>query len=961
MADKNYNHRFIEHKWQRLWKDKETYKVGINTNKPKYYVLDMFPYPSGAGLHVGHPLGYIASDIVSRFKRHQGFNVLHPMGYDAFGLPAEQYAIETGQHPADTTEENINRYRSQLDRIGFSYDWSREIRTCDPDYYHWTQWIFIQLFHHWYNAKNDKAEHIDNLIAIFEHEGNINIEHKGSYIADFTADEWLNMSDADQESVLQCYRLAFIQETSVNWCEELGTVLANEEVKDGLSERGGYPVVKKQLKQWYLRITAYADRLLEGLEKIDWSSSIKEVQKNWIGKSYGAQVFFPVDGKKNVDIEIFTTRPDTIYGASFMVLAPEHELVKELTSSDQKEEVENYIKWVESRSERERMSEVDRVSGAFTGAFAINPITKERVPIWIADYVLIGYGTGAIMAVPAHDSRDHAFAKKFELPIIQVISSKEDIDVQESSFDSKEGFLINSPLINNLSVQDGIQKIIELLEQENMGKRTVNYKLRDAGFSRQRYWGEPFPVLYKNGIPETLSHEDLPLELPDVESYKPTGSGESPLAALEDWVHTEDGMRETDTMPGWAGSSWYFLRYLDPDNNQSLASREAISYWQNVDFYVGGSEHATGHLLYSRFWTKFLYDMGVIPFDEPFKKLVNQGMIQGTVEYLYMKKEKVDGQAYFKCAGLVKKAKEEEAYTKLPVHVDFLQDYTKTDQNSYLDTQGIKRFIEWRPEYAQAIFECSEGIYQHGRFEPKGKTYDSHLMTESEIGKMSKRWFNVVNPDDICEEYGADTLRMYEMFLGPIEDSKPWNTKGIDGVSRFLRKVWRLYIDDSGSLMIQDDKASKDSLKSLHSCIKKVTEDIEKMSLNTCISQFMITVNELSEQGCVNKDVLTSFLVLLSPFAPHLTEELWEILGNNTSITDARWPELKEEHLKESLKTYPISINGKTRTTLNLGIDLSKEQIEAEVMKDEVVQKWLDGKAPKKVIVVPGRIVNLVV
>ncbi|MBI1308155.1 MAG: leucine--tRNA ligase [Bacteroidetes bacterium] len=961
MLEAHYNHRFIEHKWQQIWREKLLYRVENETiaGKPKYYVLDMFPYPSGAGLHVGHPLGYIASDIFSRYKRLNGFNVLHPMGYDAFGLPAEQYAIQTGQHPAKTTEDNIKRYRKQLDRVGFSFDWTREVRTCDADYYQWTQWIFKQFFNHWYNSRSGKAEPIDNLVAIFEHEGNINVLHQGDEAPKFIAEEWLDFSVAKKEDILQKYRLAFRKKTTVNWCEELGTVLANEEVKDGVSERGGYPVVKKSMWQWFLRITAYADRLLKGLDTIDWSDSIKDMQRNWIGKSEGALVHFSIDGKTE-KLPIFTTRPDTIFGATFMVLAPEHEWALTLPDADHKAEVKQYVEHALNRSERDRMSDVKHVTGVFTGRYCKHPFTGELIPIWIADYVLGGYGTGAVMAVPAHDSRDFAFAKQFNLPVIQVIEGSEPFD-GSASYDAKEGRCIKSDFLNGLPVKEAIQKAIEAVEEKRIGSRQVNYRLRDAGFGRQRYWGEPIPILYVDDVPTPLADRDLPLELPEVSSYKPTGTGESPLAALDTWVETEDGNRETDTMPGWAGSSWYFLRYMDPENEDVLASREAISYWGQVDLYVGGAEHATGHLLYSRFWTKFLYDIGIVPFEEPFKKLVNQGMIQGVVESLYLKKEKVDGQSVFTCTSLLTPEKIEEEYTKIPILVDFVQDYEKTDSPSYLNLESLKLFVDWRPEFQNAVFECSNGTWQNGIFDPKAKSYEPKFFTVSEVGKMSKRWFNVVNPDDICEEYGADTLRLYEMFLGPLEDSKPWSISGIDGVYRFLRKFWKLFVDKNGNYIPDESTPSKESLKTLHATIKKISDDIERISFNTCVSTFMIAVNELSAQECKSKEILDSMLILLSPFAPHIAEELWEAGGHTNSIVLAQWPRFQEKYLVEDSKLYPVSINGKTRTQLEFPLDMPKEEMEKHVLADEVVVKWLEGKTPKKVIIVPGRIINLVV
>ncbi|MCB0734069.1 MAG: leucine--tRNA ligase [Flavobacteriales bacterium] len=961
MSEAQYNHRFIEHKWQQIWREKELYKVenGTRDGKPKFYALDMFPYPSGAGLHVGHPLGYIASDIVSRFKRLNGFNVLHPMGYDAFGLPAEQYAIQTGQHPAKTTEDNIRRYRQQLDRIGFSFDWSREVRTCDPDYYKWTQWIFKQLFNHWFNTRSNKAEHIDNLVAIFEHEGNINVQHSGDKADDFIAEEWLEFTPKEREKILQKYRLAFKKETTVNWCEELGTVLANEEVKDGLSERGGYPVIKKKMSQWFLRITAYAPRLLDGLNTIEWNDSLKEMQRNWIGQSTGAAIDFNVEGQTE-KLPIFTTRPDTLFGATFMVLAPEHPWAKTFASKDQFKDVQEYIGRSLNRSERDRMSDVKNITGVFTGRYAIHPFTGQQLPIWIADYVLGGYGTGAVMAVPAHDSRDFDFARHFKLPIVQVIKGDEPFP-GDASYDAKDGTCINSDFLNGLSVKEAINRALEEVERRKIGKRQTNYRLRDAGFGRQRYWGEPIPILYKHGIPSPLPDSELPLTLPDVTSFKPTGTGESPLAALDTWTDTDHGKRETDTMPGWAGSSWYFLRYMDPDNEQVFASRDAINYWGQVDLYLGGAEHATGHLLYSRFWTKFLYDLGMLPFDEPFKKLVNQGMIQGIIESIYLRKEKIDGEQILKCATLLSEEEKENDFVKIPVLVDFIRDYEKTDAPSYMDLQSLKLFIDWRPEFQNGKFICKNGVWQNGIFEPNGDDYEPVLFTASEIGKMSKSRFNVVNPDDICEEYGADTLRLYEMFLGPLEDAKPWSTSGIDGVYRFLRKFWKLYVDKDGNYLPTDAKPDAANLKTLHTLIGKVQDDIDRMSLNTCVSSFMIAVNELTAQNCSSKEVLDNLIVVLSPFAPHIAEELWERGGHSNSVVEARWPRFQEKYLIENTKNYPISINGKTRTQMEFPVDMDKAEIEKLVLANDSVQKWLEGKAPKKVIIVPGRIINLVI
>ena len=923
-----YDFQAIETKWQAEWSAKQIYKTTIDHSRPKFYALDMFPYPSGAGLHVGHPLGYIASDIVSRYKRLNGFNVLHPMGFDAFGLPAEQYAIQTGQHPAVTTEENLTRYKEQLNRIGFCYDWDRELRTTDPSYYKWTQWIFIQLFESWYNAKTDKSESIDALITIFENEGNVNITHNGDEAGNFIAKDWENKNKQEKEAVLQCYRLAFQKETTVNWCEELGTVLANDEVKNGLSERGGHEVTQKIMKQWYLRITAYADRLLEGLNRIDWSDSIKETQRNWIGRSEGAQIDFRIEkldmrqgeavshlksNISNLKIEVFTTRPDTIFGATFMVLAPDHELVGPISTAEQKAEIEKYATVANNKSELERKKDKS-VSGVFTGAYALHPFTQKKLPIYISEYVLSGYGTGAIMAVPAHDERDHAFATKFGIDIIQVIGSKEEINIQVESYDAKYGKLMNSENFDRLSVKEGAAAIIQLAEERGFGTRKVNFKLRDAGYSRQRYWGEPFPIIHQNGVPTVIS--ELPVKLPPVDSYEAKGTGESPLANNKEWVNTPTGRRETDTMPGYAGSSWYFLRYMDPNNDQEFAGKESLEYWNQVDIYIGGTEHATGHLLYSRFWTKFLCDRGHIQFDEPFKKLVNQGMIQGESMLL------------------------ESEGRELHVPVNIASKEATLDSAQFAQLQKLDNRFETIDFSSIAT--------------------DGEIKLRTQVEKMSKSKFNVVNPDDISDQYGADTLRLYEMFLGPLEDSKPWSTKGIDGTYRFLKKLWALFFDQDGNQLWTDSEASKDSMKTLHATIKKITEDIDNMSLNTSVAQFMICVNELGSQKCASKSVLEQVLILLNPFAPHITEELWNAIGNGGFIADATWPAFDEKHLIESSKVYPISINGKTRTNLEFPLDMSKEEIEKNVLADEIVQKWLDGKPPKKVIVVPGRIVNVV-
>lgn len=910
-----YNFQSIEDKWQAKWAESKIYRSEIDSTKPKFYALDMFPYPSGAGLHVGHPLGYIASDIVSRYKRLNGYNVLHPMGFDAFGLPAEQYAIQTGQHPKVTTEINLKKYKEQLNRIGFSYDWEREVQTTDPSYYKWTQWIFIQLFESWYNEKTDRAERIDSLISIFEIEGNINVVHKGDQTASFTASEWENKTAHEKEGILQNYRLAFQKETTVNWCEELGTVLANDEVKDGLSERGGFPVTQKLMKQWYVRITAYADRLLSGLNHIEWSDSIKETQRNWIGKSIGARLKFNTKNA-NQNIEVFTTRPDTIFGCTFMVLAPDHPMVESITTSKQRDAIESYVKIANNKSELERKKDKS-VSGVFTGAHAIHPFTNKEIPIYISEYVLSGYGTGAIMAVPAHDERDHAFAKKFGLDIIQVIADpKEDINVLEKSYDFKDGVLMNSENFDRLNVKEGMQAIIQLAEERNFGKKEIQFKLRDAGYSRQRYWGEPFPIIYKDGIP-TVDH-DLPVELPDVDSYTPSGTGESPLAHNTKWVNTTSGKRETDTMPGYAGSSWYFLRFMDPKNEHTFASKESLAYWNQVDLYIGGTEHATGHLLYSRFWTKFLFDKGYLTFDEPFKKLVNQGMIQGESQLLSI------------------------GNRELHVPIEYVsKDGTLTQNKFEALQQKDSRFADIN---SKELFD--------------GK---KEITLRSQVEKMSKSKFNVVSPDRICEEYGADTLRLYEMFLGPIQDSKPWSTKGIDGTHRFLKKLWSLFFDMDNQPRWDESKANQESLKTLHKTIKKITEDIDNLSLNTSVSQFMICVNELSSQKCKSRSILKDLLILLNPFAPHITEELWNLSGNEGFIGNAQWPVFEESYVIEKNKAYPISINGKTRTNMEFPLNMSKEDIESQVLQNEIVLKWLDGSPPKKVIVVPGRIVNIVV
>jgi leucyl-tRNA synthetase len=925
-----YNFGSIEEKWQKAWKENKTYKVEVNKDKPKFYVLDMFPYPSGAGLHVGHPLGYIASDIYSRFKRLSGFNVLHPMGYDAYGLPAEQYAIQTGQHPAITTENNIARYREQLDKIGFSYDWDREVRTSNPDYYHWTQWAFTQMFKHWFNKATQKAEPIDRLVSIFSAEGNASVDAACSETPVFTAEQWNAKSEEQKLELLLNYRLAFLADTQVNWCAELGTVLANDEVKEGVSVRGGHPVVQKKMKQWSLRVSAYAQRLLDGLDTVDWSDSLKEIQRNWIGRSEGASVDFNIKGFQK-HLEVFTTRPDTLYGATFMVIAPEHEYLMEITSADQKQKVEEYVQWAQGRTERERISDVSKITGEFTGAYGINPLTGQEIPIWVADYVLAGYGTGAIMAVPAHDSRDFAFAKHFNLPIIQVVAKEgdevTDPSTWEESYDAKEGKMINSDVINGLEVKEAISTIVKHIEDKKLGYGKINYRLRDAIFSRQRYWGEPFPVYYKDNIPYVLDENQLPLELPEVDKYLPTEDGQPPLGRAKAWETQEGYPYELSTMPGFAGSSAYYLRYMDPKNNTGLVSKEANDYWQDVDLYIGGTEHATGHLVYSRFWNKFLYDLGIVCKDEPFRKLINQGMIQGRSNFVY----RVKNSNTFVSYGLRKE------HDVTPIHVD-----VNIVHNDILDTD---KFKAWRPEFANAEFVLEDGKYHCGHA----------------VEKMSKSMFNVVNPDDIIAQYGADTLRLYEMFLGPLEDSKPWDTSGIEGVHRFLKKLWRLFVNADGNVQLSNEAPTKEEQKVIHKTVKKIKEDIEKFSFNTSVSAFMICVNELTDLKSNNKEVLEKLLVILSPFAPHIAEELWHLIGNGTTIVDAEFPEYDESVLVENTKKYPISFNGKVRFTLELAANASKEEIEKAALGDEKAAKWLEGKTPKKVIVVPGKIVNVVV
>ncbi|UYW01268.1 leucine--tRNA ligase [Flavobacterium agricola] len=938
-----YNPNEIEAKWQKYWSDNQTFQAVNNAAKPKYYILDMFPYPSGAGLHVGHPLGYIASDIYSRYKRHQGFNVLHPQGYDSFGLPAEQYAIQTGQHPAITTETNINRYREQLDKLGFSFDWSREVRTSTPEYYKHTQWIFIELFNSWYNKDTDKAENISTLVALFEQNGNANVHAVADdNIPVFTAAQWQAYTADEKESILLKYRLTYLAETEVNWCPALGTVLANDEIINGLSERGGHPVIRKKMTQWSMRISAYAERLLQGLETIDWSESIKESQRNWIGKSVGASVTFKVKDA-DAEIEVFTTRPDTIFGVNFMTLAPEHELVAQLTTAEQKDAVQAYVTATAKRSERERMTDVKTITGVFTGAYAEHPFTKQPVAIWIGDYVLAGYGTGAVMAVPCGDERDYAFAKHFAgqkgMPEIVNIFNQ---DISEGAYTEKDGFeLINSDFLNGLDYKAALPKAIEALEQIGQGKAKVNYRLRDAVFSRQRYWGEPFPVYYVNGLPKMIDPKHLPIVLPEVEKYLPTEDGQPPLGNASVWAwntetnqvvaNTEINNKtifplELNTMPGWAGSSWYWLRYMDAQNETEFANPDAIAYWENVDLYIGGNEHATGHLLYSRFWNKFLKDRGFVAAEEPFKKLINQGMILGTSALVY----RIEGTNTFVSKGKIGDHKVQ------PIHADV----ALVNASSELDIEGFKA---WRPDFANAEFIL----------EDSGKYIVGH-----EVEKMSKSKFNVVNPDDIANEFGADTLRLYEMFLGPLEQAKPWNTAGITGVFGFLKKLWKLYADDNG-IVITDEEPTKEMYKTLHKTIKKVTEDIENFSFNTSVSQFMICVNELAQQKCHHRAILEPLAILVSPYAPHIAEELWSMLGHQESIAYAAFPKFDASYLVESEKEYPVSFNGKMRFTITLPLDLSVQEIEKIVMADERTQAQLQGREPKKVIIVPGKIINI--
>ena len=1042
----DYNFREIEKRWQEYWRDNKTYHVEIDHDKPKFYVLDMFPYPSGAGLHVGHPLGYIASDIYARYKRLKGFNVLHPMGYDAYGLPAEQYAIQTGTHPAVTTEKNINRYREQMDKIGFCFDWDREVRTSDPDYYKWTQWTFIQLFNSYYCNQARQARPISELVELFARQGTAGLDLACTKPLEFTAEQWNAMGEKEQQEVLMNYRLAYLADTMVNWCPELGTVLANDEVQDGLSVRGGFPVVRKSMKQWLLRITAYAERLLTGLDTIDWNESIKDVQRNWIGKSMGASVLFDI-ADKDIKLEVFTTRADTLFGVTFMVLAPEHPMIAELTSDDQRESVEEYVAWAKNRSERERMSEVKKVSGVFSGSYAVNPFNGTKIPIWISDYVLMGYGTGAIMAVPAHDSRDFAFARHFQLPIIQVVTKpgEEMPDVSEwaESFDAKDGVLVNSEFLDGLTVKDAILRMIQELERLGIGKGKTNYRLRDAIFSRQRYWGEPFPIYYKNGMPYAMDVDKLPLQLPSIDAYKPTENGEPPLARAKNWV-TDDGCPiETNTMPGFAGSSGYYLRYMDPHNNDEYFSKEANNYWQQVDLYIGGAEHATGHLIYSRFWNKFLFDIGVACKDEPFKKMVNQGMIQGRTSFVYrvnyekmaewrmwqlLKDNKLGvefvrdykmGRRRFdfycpskniiieikKMTDLEKVAEPYESIAKQlgckillapirsvlnddeyldvenkikemiagrdipefelgeqvlfpPLFVsknvagrEFYSDPIRVDINMvHNDILDMDEFMVWRDDLKGAEFICE-----------KDKDGNDIYVCGWEIEKMSKSKYNVQNPDDLVARYGADTLRLYEMFLGPLEQSKPWDTQGIEGVHRFLRKFWKLFVNEKGELQVSDNQATKEELKSLHKLIKKEEEDIERISFNTVVSAFMICVNELSDMRCDKREILEPLTIMISPYAPHIAEELWHLLGHSDSVVNQTFPEFNKDLIVENSFLYPVSFNGKKRFDINLSLDMSDEEMRDVVLAAPESKKWTEGLVVRKVIIIRNKIINIVV
>lgn len=985
---KEYDFKTIEQTWQDKWRTDGLYKVFEHTEKPKCYVLDMFPYPSGAGLHVGHPLGYIASDIYARYKRLKGYNVLHPMGYDSFGLPAEQYAIQTGQHPAITTEKNIARYREQLDKIGFCYDWSREVRTSDPSYYKWTQWIFIQLYNSWYNPNADKAEPIETLIQLFEKKGFNGVDDSiltGGIELDFssfTATEWKAFDEEQKQKILLGFRLAYLSEAFVNWCPQLGTVLSNDEVKDGVSERGGYPVERKLMNQWSMRITAYADRLLKDLDGLDWSESLKETQRNWIGKSQGASIHFKIQDR-NFDIEVFTTRPDTIFGVSYLAVAPEYEFLDDLLHPNHMDDVMDYVDEAKNRSERERQADVKRISGAFTGMYAMHPFTGQEVPIWVADYVLAGYGTGAVMAVPAHDSRDFAFAKHFDLPILPVVAIPQGHDLNTESYDAKEGVLTNSDFLNGLDVKEAIKKAIEYIEKRNIGKGKTNFRLRDAIFGRQRYWGEPIPVYYKNGIPYCLPEDKLPLELPAIDKFLPTEDGEPPLARAEKWMWNETKQEvsaegypiETTTMPGWAGSSWYFLRYMDPTNTHAFASKEALEYWKNVDLYLGGSEHATGHLLYVRFWTKFLFDRGFIPVNEPAQKLINQGMIQGRsnkisrLEYGYEGAPLRDQSPVLRRNIYVTKEIGEKIENGDLLDVEsFLTEIINKDNSSSngtahpinirinrlnVDVNIVKNDLVSLNDFRNSITGSKDAVFL-------GATADK-IECSWEVEKMSKSKYNVVTPDAIVEDYGADTLRLYEMFLGPLEQSKPWSTQGIEGVHRFLKKLWKLFYNQEGNFIVSTEVADKKELKVLHKLIKKVGEDIENFSFNTSVPAFMICVNELTELKSSKKEILENVVICLSPYAPHIAEELWAALGNKDSVFNAQFPIFNAQFLVEDTFSYPISINGKHRMNMEMSLTLTQPEVEQLVLADEGVQKWLEGKTPKKIIFVKGKIVNMVI
>jgi len=985
--------RKIEDKWHKRWVENRVDKTVLDTAKPKYYVLDMFPYPSGVGLHVGHPLGYIASDIVARYKRIKGFNVLHPMGFDAFGLPAEQYAIEHGIHPAISTQENIRNYKRQMAKIGFSYDWDREVQTCDPAYYKWTQWIFLQIFDSWFNRKKEKAERISELLNAFQSEGNMNHPFPNTKFRldsgsdTFSASDWKSLNETAQQNILMQYRLAYLAYTDVNWCEALGTVLANDEVINGVSYRGGFPVVKRQMRQWSLRITEYAERLLKGLDQIDFSDSMKEIQRNWIGKSIGAKIAFNLKSEKSVipTMTVFTTRPETIFGVDFMVVAPEHEMVKDITSAAQQPKVDNYLKYVESRSEVERMAEVKKITGCFTGAFAINPFNKKEIPVWISEYVLAGYGTGAIMGVPCGDERDHKFAKHFDLPITNIIGKYYDYSNANPTYDA---ILEKSDFLNGLSMKEGINVVVKKLETFGIGTRQVNFKMRDAGWSRQRYWGEPFPVVFRNDIPYAMKDEELPLVLPELNNFKSPGSGEGPLANLKDWINiSSTERRDSNTMPTHAGAAWYFLRYMDPHNDKEFVGKEALKYWGQVDVYVGGSEHAVAHLLYARLWTKILADLGYLNFDEPFKKLINQGKITGTSQKIYFSgKNRGDVVEVITKSNTYLIASKTEKIKQVPGLFDAVVAFYTRDgvenalkhnpdiinqigllhvdislvQNEQLN---IEAFRKWRKDFSDSIFFCKEGYYHEGIFHPYDETsivQESIFSTKPEVEKMSKSKYNVVNPDEIIDSYGADTLRMYEMFLGPLEASKPWNTNGIDGVYKFLRRFWNLAHDNNANFKVTEAEPIREELKVLHKTLKKIETDIENFSLNTSVSEFMICVNELTSLKCNKRAIIEPLVIALSPFAPHMAEELWEKLGYKDSILNAQFPKWSDEYLIESSFNYPISINGKVRGQMNFAHDMPKEDIEKVVLASEIVLKWSEGKPPKKVIVVPGKIVNIV-